>query len=83
VYLPSVKASRGAHRSVPVDLYLYSAAAVSYVVLGLYNRWLLDWIIGPLWLVAWLQVVPALGRRLLRRPAVPPAGSARPTGPPA
>lgn len=68
MYLPGVEASHGAHRSAHIDLFLYAAAAVSYTVLGLYNRWLLDWIIGPLWLVAWLQVVPALGRRLLRRP---------------
>jgi len=59
--------SAGTTRSARIDVLLYVGAAVSYTVLGVYNRWLLDWVIGPLWLVAWLQVVPALGRLVRRR----------------
>ena len=38
---------------------VYLLAAVSYIVLGVYNKWLLNWIIGPLWLVAFVVLVPA------------------------
>lgn len=51
---------------MPVDALLYLAAAVSYIGLGLYHKWLLNWIVGPLWLIAWLQVAPAIGRGLRR-----------------
>jgi len=72
-----VNTSREAARSTRIDLLLYAAAAVSYTVLGIYNRWLLDWVIGPLWLVAWLQLAPALGR-FLRRHFADPASPAGP-----
>ena len=40
------------------------AACVSYVVVGLYFKFLLNWVIGPVWLVAWIWAVPALVERL-------------------
>jgi hypothetical protein len=38
------------------ELLLYVVAGVSYVVLGMQFKWLLNWILGPLWLIAivWL-----------------------------
>ena len=50
-----------------LDALLYLAAALSYVGLGLYHKWLLNWIVGPLWLIAWLQIVPALAGLIARR----------------
>ncbi len=54
-----------------VDVLLYAAAAVTYVGLAIYNKWLLDWIVGPLWLVAWVWGVPALYNLVRRRPVRP------------
>ena len=42
-------------------LVLYIFAAVSYIVVGMLEKSLLNWVLGPLWLV----VVLALGLRLL------------------
>lgn len=61
-----------ATRESVVDLLLYVSAAVSYIALAVFHKWLLNWVIGPLWLVAWVWVVPRLfraGRRLLGRAA--------------
>lgn len=57
------------------DAFLYLAAAVSYIAVSIYNKWLLDWVIGPLWLVAWVWGVPALGRLLRGRPVFPRSGA--------
>jgi hypothetical protein len=54
------------------DAILYTAAAISYIGLSIYNKWLLDWIVGPLWLVAWVWGLPALGRLVRRQPVFPP-----------
>jgi hypothetical protein len=35
-------------------------AGASYIGFGVFNKWLLNWIVGPLWLVAWVWAVPAL-----------------------
>jgi hypothetical protein len=53
------------------DVFLYTAAAVSYIALSIYNKWLLDWVVGPLWLVAWVWGVPALVRLVRRQPVRP------------
>jgi hypothetical protein len=42
------------------ELALYLAAGVSYVGLAMFHKFLLNWIIGPLWLVAWVWLVPTL-----------------------
>jgi len=60
--------------SVPskfVDVLLYVSAAVSYIALSIYNKWLLDWIVGPLWLVAWVWGLPALVKLIRRQPVRP------------
>lgn len=49
------------------ELVLYVLAGATYVVLGMYFKFLLNWIIGPIWLVAWIWAVPALLDRF-RRP---------------
>jgi hypothetical protein len=65
---------RGSRRLGPVEQVVwYLVAAVSYVSLGIYHKWLLNWFIGPVWLVAvvvigpwltdqvWLRVRPRAG----------------------
>ena len=49
------------------ELALYVLAGVTYVVLGMYQKFLLNWIIGPIWLVAWIWGAPALIDRVRRR----------------
>lgn len=55
----------------------YLVAGVTYVVLGIYHKWLLNWFVGPVWLVAVVVVGPwvtdQIGARL--RP-----GDGRPGG---
>ena len=41
----------------------YTAAAVTYIALGIYHKWLLNWFVGPLWLVAFVVIGPALRAR--------------------
>ncbi len=41
-------------------LVLYAVAAVSYVGVGIFEKGILNWVMGPLWLLA----VLALGLRL-------------------
>jgi len=57
-----------------VDFLLYATAAISYISLSIYNKWLLDWIVGPLWLVAWVWGLPALWRLVRGRPVFPRRG---------
>lgn len=47
-----------------IELTLYVLAGISYVGLGVFHKFLLNWIIGPIWLVAWIWGVPALVERL-------------------
>ena len=52
----------------------YVLAAVSYIVLGIWHKWLLNWFVGPLWLVTIIVVGPWLTDRLGltgRRPVEP------------
>ena len=57
-----------------VDFFLYASAAISYVSLAIYNKWLLDWIVGPFWLVAWVWGLPALVKLVRRQPVRPRRG---------
>jgi hypothetical protein len=59
--------------SIPgwVDALLYLAAAVSYISLSIWHKWLLDWIVGPLWLVAWVWGLPAIVRLFRGQPVRP------------
>jgi hypothetical protein len=60
--------------SKTVDVVLYLGAAVSYISLSIYHKWLLDWIVGPLWLVAWVWGLPAIWNLVRRRPVLPRRG---------
>jgi len=57
-----------------VDFLLYAGAAISYIALAIYNKWLLDWIVGPFWLVAWVWGLPALVKLVRRQPVRPRRG---------
>lgn len=52
----------------------YLVAGVSYVSLSIFHKWLLNWIIGPLWLVAVVCLGPALFDRLRGRTTEPGTG---------
>jgi hypothetical protein len=51
-----------------VELVLYLLAGVTYVGFGMFHKFLLNWIIGPIWLVAWVWLVPELIDSIRRRP---------------
>ncbi len=55
-----------------VDVLLYSAAAITYVSLAIYNKWMLNWVLGPLWLVAWVWGLPAIWKLFRHQPIRPP-----------
>jgi hypothetical protein len=38
----------------------YVVAAVSYILAGIWNRWLLNWLLGPIWLVAVICLGPPM-----------------------
>jgi hypothetical protein len=61
-----------------VDVFLYAAAAISYIGLSMYHKWLLDWIVGPLWLVAWVWGLPAIVRLVRGQPVRPQRGPVPP-----
>jgi hypothetical protein len=50
-----------------IELALYVLAGVTYVGLGMFHKFLLNWIIGPIWLVAWVWAVPAVVERVRAR----------------
>jgi len=69
---PNTRSARAAR--VPpkwVDLLLYVTAGATYIGFSIYNKWLLDWIVGPAWLVAWVWGLPALYNLVRRRPVRP------------
>lgn len=45
----------------------YGIAGVSYVGVGMFEKGLLTWIIGPVWLITVVVAGPALWDRLRRR----------------
>lgn len=51
------------------EWFWYLAAAVSYIVLGIWHKFLLNWFVGPAWLVAVVVVGPAVWDRLRGRSA--------------
>ncbi len=58
---PSDRGLRRARRlSRAEDVFWYGLAAVTYVTLSIWHKWLLNWIIGPAWLVAFVTLGPAL-----------------------
>ena len=49
-----------------LEVGLYVVAGVVYVIVGMFNKWLLNWVIGPIWLVAWVWAVPPILDRVRR-----------------
>jgi hypothetical protein len=49
------------------EVALYILAGVTYVGLGMFHKFLLNWIIGPLWLVAVVWLVPMAVEGVRRR----------------
>ena len=43
-----------------IQWFWYVVAAVSYIVVGIWNKWLLNWLLGPMWLVAVICCGPPL-----------------------
>ena len=60
-----------------IDAFLYISAFCTYVPLAIYNKWLLDWIVGPFWLVAWVWGLPSLWKLVRRQPVKPRRGPTR------
>lgn len=71
-----------------VELGVYAAAAVSYVVTGFFVRSaVLNWIVGPAWFIAWVTLVTPLVLRLVGLedpdgPGAPLPDPSDPTGAP-
>ena len=56
---------RGSRRLTGAEEWVwYLVAAVSYILLGVWHKWLLNWFVGPLWLVTIVVVGPWLTDRL-------------------
>ena len=56
---------RGSRRLVGAEEWIwYLIAGVSYIVLGIWHKWLLNWFVGPAWLVAFIVIGPWLTDRL-------------------
>lgn len=56
---------RGSRRLVGFEEWFwYVAAAVSYIVLGIWHKWLLNWFVGPAWLIAFVVIGPWLTDRI-------------------
>ena len=56
---------RGSRRLVgKEEWFWYLVAAVSYIVLGIWHKWLLNWFVGPAWLVAIIVVGPWITDRI-------------------
>lgn len=56
---------RGSRRLVGKEEWCwYLVAAISYIVLGIWHKWLLNWFVGPAWLVAVIVVGPWLTDRI-------------------
>jgi len=45
----------------------YVVAALSYIVAGIWQKGLLNWFVGPAWVVAVITLGPILSDRLRRR----------------
>ena len=59
-------APRGLHRFYVRHEYavVYAVAGASYVLVGMHVKVLLNWIVGPLWPVAFMWLGPVLVRRV-------------------
>ena len=65
---PSELDFRGARRLTGrEEWFWYLAAAVTYIVCGIWQKFLLNWFVGPLWLVAFVVIGPAVWDRVRQR----------------
>jgi hypothetical protein len=48
------------------EWFWYLFAGISYITLGIWHKWLLNWFIGPVWLVAVVVIGPWIFDRLRR-----------------
>jgi hypothetical protein len=56
---------RGSRRLVGVEEWIwYLVAAITYILLGIWHKWLLNWFVGPVWLVAFVVVGPWITDRI-------------------
>ncbi len=56
---------RGSRRLVGFEEWFwYVLAGVTYIVLGIWHKWLLNWFVGPAWLVVFIVVGPWLTDRI-------------------
>ena len=56
---------RGSRRLVgKEEWFWYLLAAVSYILLGIWHKWLLNWFVGPVWLVAIVVIGPWITDRI-------------------
>jgi hypothetical protein len=49
------------------EWFWYLTAAVSYITVSIWHKFLLNWFVGPLWLVVWIVVGPAVWDRIRGR----------------
>mgnify|MGYP001819378927 CR=1 FL=1 len=70
---------RGSRRLVGAEEWFwYLAAGTTYIVLGIWHKWLLNWFVGPAWLVAFIVIGPWLTDRIgLTSRRRPPTDGAR------
>ncbi len=60
-----MQARRDPTRARRVELSVYAAAGLSYIVTGYFVRSaVLNWIVGPAWFVAWVTLVTPLVLRI-------------------
>ena len=46
---------------------LYVVAGITYVIVGMFNKWMLNWVLGPIWLIVWVWIVPGIADRIVQR----------------
>jgi hypothetical protein len=49
------------------EWFWYLAAAVTYIAFGIWQKFFLNWFVGPLWLVAFVVVGPVVWDRIRDR----------------
>jgi hypothetical protein len=59
---------RGSRRLSTAEQWTWTLlAAVTYTVLSIWHKWLLNWIVGPVWLVGWVVIGPFVADQIVRR----------------
>ena len=61
----SVRRRTDPHRAIEEGVW-YLLAGVSYIALGISHKWLLNWFIGPAWLVGTVVIGPVAADRVAR-----------------